>query len=160
MVEFSSPSLRTGRADLPHPALQLMVHLRGGLTNLRMGNCQRVQAMRGKESFRPAIMIETAAAASATTTMAKDAAQTHADPAVKIDKSPATAVLKVLKPAFQRPIDIQDDDRQAKAIVPSRLLTNRVFEFPQTLASRPALARFEVISQKIKAAGLRGIHDS
>ena len=130
LIEFSSPSLRTGRADLPHPALRLMVHLRGGLTNLRMGNCQRVQTMRGKESIRPAMMIEPAAASAATTTMAQDAAQTHADPAVKVDKSPATAVLKVLKPAFQRPIDVQDDDRQAIAVIPSRFLTNRVFEFP------------------------------
>src|SRR5215813_5890143 len=27
MIEFISPSLRTGRADLPHPALRLVVYL-------------------------------------------------------------------------------------------------------------------------------------
>ncbi len=160
MIEFSSPSLRIGRADFPHPALQLMVHLGRGLTNLRMGNCQGVQAVLGKEGIRPAMMIETAGTPSSTGTMTKDAAQTHTDPAIQHDKGHAAAMLKVLKPSLQRPIHVQDDDRQAIAVGPLRFLADGVFEFPETLLSRPTLARFKVVSQKVKSSRLRRIDDS
>src|SRR5215468_1966904 len=51
-----SPSLRTGRADLPHPALQLVVLPARGLTGQTMGVRQRVQPPFGKERIRPALM--------------------------------------------------------------------------------------------------------
>jgi hypothetical protein len=47
-----SPSLRTGRADLPHPALQSVVLPPRGLTGQRMGSRQGEQAQRGKESIQ------------------------------------------------------------------------------------------------------------
>src|SRR5438552_18202845 len=108
MIEFSSPSLRTGLADLPHPALRLMVHLRRGLTGLRMGGCQGIQAMHSKESIGPAMMIDAAAAPSATLTMAENTTHTHTDPAIQRTICHAAAVLNILKPSLQRPVHVQD----------------------------------------------------
>ena len=42
--------------------------------------------MLGKESIGPAIVIETAAAPSATMTVAEDTAQTHPNPAIQYNK--------------------------------------------------------------------------
>jgi hypothetical protein len=115
--------------------------------------------MRGKEGIRPAIMIDSAAVASTTATMAKHTAQTHSNPAIQHDKRPAAAVLKVRKPTFQRPIHVRDDDRQAIAIIPPGFLADGVLQFPETLSPRPSLALFEVISQKIKTSRLHCIDD-
>jgi hypothetical protein len=96
--------------------------------------------MLGKESIRPAMMIQTTAATSPTTVVAQDAAQAHSNPAIQHDEGHAATVLKVLKPSFQRPIHVRDDDRQAIAVGPLRFLADRVSEFPKTLSTRPALA--------------------
>src|SRR6266480_6630372 len=50
-IAKDSPSLRTGQAGHPHPALQSVVLPPRGLTNLCMGNCQGEQPMLGKESI-------------------------------------------------------------------------------------------------------------
>src|SRR6266550_811503 len=139
MIEFSSPSLRTGRADLPHPALRLVVHLRRGLTYLRMGDCQREQAMLDKESVWPAMMIQPAAAPTSTVTNTENAAQAHTDPTIQDHESKTTAVLEVLKPSFHGPIDLQDDDRQAIAVRPFGFLANGILKLLETLSSRPPL---------------------
>src|SRR5947207_15677840 len=114
MIDFSSPSLRTGRADLPHPALRLMVDLRrGGSANLRMGDCQGEQAMLGKESVGPAIMIETTTSSATMMAPTQNATQSHADPRIQQRKRRPVTVAEVLKPSRQSPINVRDDDRQA-----------------------------------------------
>src|SRR5437016_10928391 len=119
MIEFSSPSLRTGRADFPHPALRLMVHLRrGGSANLRMGNRQGEQAMLGKESIGPAIMIETTTTPTTMMAPTQNATQSHADPRIQQRKRRPVTMSEVLKPSRQSPIHVRDDDRQATTIVP------------------------------------------
>jgi len=49
-----SPSLRTGQADFPHPALQLVVLPPRGLTRQRASVLQRKQPVLGEEGLRPA----------------------------------------------------------------------------------------------------------
>jgi hypothetical protein len=56
---LSSPSLRTGRADFPHPALQLVGHLTKGLTDGSMGCAQREQPKFRKEGMSPAGVVNT-----------------------------------------------------------------------------------------------------
>ena len=50
---LSSPSLRTGQADLPHPALQSVVHLRGltVITFPSMEVRQRINPCLAKKAF-------------------------------------------------------------------------------------------------------------
>ena len=116
--------------------------------------------MLGKESIGPAVMIDAAAAPATTRTTAQDTAQPHSNPAVHISKGVRAAVLKVLKPSFQRSIHVQDDDLQAITVIPLRLLPDRIPQFCETLSPRPSLTAFEVIPQKIKTTRLRRIHDS
>src|ERR1700722_5622986 len=67
-----SPSLRTGRADLPHPALQLVVLPLRGLTCLLMGCRQREQPLLQKESVGPAVMIGPSATAAKSLPLAQN----------------------------------------------------------------------------------------
>ena len=66
----------------------------------------------------------------------------------------AMTVLEVLKPASQGPIQVGDDGLQALSVVTPGLGSNRVFELVQALLARPTLARFEVVTQKVKAVVL------
>src|SRR5204863_4208912 len=52
------PSLRTGRADLPHPALRSMVLPARGLASLGMGVLQAEKPMLRKEGVGPAEIVE------------------------------------------------------------------------------------------------------
>ena len=115
--------------------------------------------MLNKERIGPATMIEAVAASSTTMTMAEDAAQTHTDPTVQCQEREPTAVLKVLEPSFQSPIDAQDDDRKTMPIVPFSFLTDGVAEFSQAPSARPSLTLLKVISEKIESSRLRCVDD-
>src|SRR5947209_15606976 len=78
-----SPSLRTGRAGLPHPALQLVVLPQRGLTGLYMGCHQTHQPLLGEKGIGPAMMVGSSATAFASGSATQDAAQAHAYPAVE-----------------------------------------------------------------------------
>ena len=54
---FRSPSLRTGLADFPHPALRFGGSPPRGLTLQRVGRSEREQPLRGKESIRPELIV-------------------------------------------------------------------------------------------------------
>src|SRR3954462_7543872 len=53
------PSLRTGLADLPHPALRLVVLPPRGLTELGVGCGKGKQPLLSKEGIRPAVVVQT-----------------------------------------------------------------------------------------------------
>lgn len=58
---FRPPSLRTGLADFPHPALQLMVLPQRGLNELRSGIPQIEQPEFSEEMIWPFLMVNTTA---------------------------------------------------------------------------------------------------
>ena len=124
-----------------------------------MGCDQREQPLRSKEVVEPTVMVRAAASAPASLTATQDAAQPHADPGIQDLEREAMTVLKVRKPASQRAVHARDDDRQALSLGPPSFTPNRVFELPQAFRARPLTPRLEVISQKVKAADLRGVHD-
>src|SRR5882672_3913773 len=99
MIEFISPSLRTGLADFPHPALQLMVLPTRGLTGQTMCGDQRVQPQFGKERVGPAMMIRTPPTPASPASLAQDASQTHPYPAIQSNKRGLQTVFEIPKPA-------------------------------------------------------------
>ena len=70
------------------------------------------------------------------------------------------AVLKISKPALQGSVQIDDGGRQALPVRAPGLGPNRVSKFPLTLPARPSLALLEMVTEKIEAPRLGGIHDS
>jgi len=67
--------------------------------------------MLGKERIGPIPVIETTAASVAAVAAAKDASQTHSNPAIQQRERRPVTMLKVLKPTLQGPIHVGDDDR-------------------------------------------------
>ena len=57
VAPFPHPAHRTGRADLPHPARQLVVLPTRGPTGQRMGSLQAEEPVLGKEVVGPAMMV-------------------------------------------------------------------------------------------------------
>ena len=69
-----------------------------------MGFFQAVQPLLGKEGVRPAEAVRATTDAAKAQPPAQDAPQASANPAIQRLERPAMAVLEVLKPAAQRPI--------------------------------------------------------
>src|SRR5947209_16922062 len=92
------PSLRTGHADLPHPALRLVVLPPRGLTGLRIGCGKGEQPLLSKEGIGPAVVIQAPGPSFALVTVAQDATQPHPGPLVQLLKDRPVAVLEVFKP--------------------------------------------------------------
>src|SRR6201997_403562 len=139
----ASPSLRTGLADLPHPALRLVVSPARGLADRLIGFLQTEQPTLGKEAVGPARLICTANIGnpSPLLLLAQQAPQPAAYPTVQVAEGPRPAVLEVAEPAPQRRIEMFDHPRKATARRPLRLRPHGVLELPQALLPRPALAR-------------------
>ena len=72
------PSLRTGRAGFPHPALQLMVLPPRGLNDQGMGSFHTEQPMLDKVGVGPAMKVLSTPAPAASRAFAENAPQTHA----------------------------------------------------------------------------------
>ena len=104
-------------------------------------------------------MIQSSTSTTSAFPLAEDRTQSHSYPSIQRSKRSAVAVLEILKPATQAPVDIGNDDLQAMPVAAMGVSTKGVFEFLDTLDSRPAQATFKVIPQKIESTGLRGIHD-
>jgi hypothetical protein len=73
------PSLRTGRADLPHPALQLVINLTRRPTGRDLGLRHAEQAQLGEVVVAPRLMICAPAAAALARALAQDRAKPAAD---------------------------------------------------------------------------------
>jgi hypothetical protein len=100
-IGMRRPSLRTGLADFPHPALQLVVLPRRGLAEFPMGVLKTEKDwFFSKEFIRPAKMIHIAAFAPCTlAALSQNTAQTTSYPAIKRRKCPLMAMLEILKPS-------------------------------------------------------------
>src|SRR5258708_3281214 len=88
----------------------------------------------------------------------EDTAQPHPYPLVQWREGSLMTMLEVLEPAPQRLVYRLDDDLQALPLVPARFTSDRSSQFGHTLAPRPAIPTFEVVSKKVKAAPLGGIN--
>src|SRR5271157_3009886 len=159
-MEFESPSLRTGQADLPHPALQSVVLPPRGLTGGGMGRHQREQPALRKVGFGPALMIRSASRSLSAPPAAQDAAQSHAHPTVQRGERGLMAVLKIPKPAPQGLIQIDEGGRQALPVRAPGLGSNCVSKFSLTLPAWPFAALLEMVAEKIEAPWLGGVHNS
>src|SRR5947209_14576420 len=97
-----------------------------GLTYRCKGRFQGEVPLLGKERFAPTLMIPSATASVQARTLAQDAPQAHAHPAVHGFERLPTTVLEVSEPAPQRPVYLRDDARQAVSVRPLRLGTDAV----------------------------------
>lgn len=112
-----------------------------------MGVLKTKQPKLLKEFIRPTKMIHLAADALCPfAAFPQDAAQSPPDPSVQHRKRPLVAVLEIFKPAFQCPVQIDCNNRQALAITTSGLGSDSVFEFLQTLLTRPTCASLKVVA--------------
>ena len=125
-----------------------------------MGRSQGEQPELRKVGIGPALMIRSASPTSQAMPMAQDAAQTHAHPVVQRGKRALIAVLEVAKPAVQGSIQIDDGGLQALPARAPGLGSNRVSKFPFTLPTRPFSALLEMVTEKIEAPRLGGVHNS
>jgi hypothetical protein len=123
-----------------------------------MGRCQVEQPLLGKVGIRPALMVRTPSFPTAASSLAEYTPQAHAYPAVEVRKSRAVAVLKILKPAPQRTVDIGNDHVQAAACRASCFRPYRVLELCQALSAREASMLHKPVAQKVKFIDF-GIHD-
>src|SRR5260370_41550882 len=67
---------------------------------------------------------------------------------------------EVPEPARQRLVQRLNDYSHAVPMSASLFIPNRRFQFGHTLSSRPAVATLKVITQKVKATTLPGVHDA
>ena len=134
---FAPPSLRTGQAGFPHPALQSVVLPSRGLTHRGMGCNQGEQPTLGEEGIGPALMVDAASGAALALAFTQDASQPHAQPPIQLRKRPEAAVLEVSKPALQRPVQVRDDGRETIPMATPGLGAQRVLQLIQALASGP-----------------------
>src|SRR5215471_9201253 len=148
-----SPSLRTGRADLPHPALQSVVLPARGLAGHDVGLLQAKQPKRGKVGIGPARLVGPICFGTPfpMASFAQDASQPAAHKAVFHAECRTVAVLEVFIPAPQRPVHVGDDLGHAVPRGPLGLCPDRIPELLAALLARPALAGLEVVAEKVKA---------
>src|SRR5438445_8749284 len=139
------PSLRTGLADFPHPALQLVISpLR--LARLRAGYGHREQPVFGEVGIGPELVVAHSHPAFQTVAFAQDGSHSSAYPTVQVSERTFLAVLEITKPSAQGAIHLRNDLFQAFAIGPSGFLANGFFELFQTLLARPFHAALKVIA--------------
>jgi hypothetical protein len=105
-------------------------------------------------------IIPTSATSVTAPAVSDDAAQSPQHPVIQVGEDEFSAMLEVLKPAAQSPIQVRDDGRKALPVRAPGLGSDRVLQLCQALASGPTFSPFEVIPQKVEAACRRGVHDS
>src|SRR6478735_9443587 len=102
--------LRTGRADLPHPALQSAVC---SVTEARKFSFSGVQQAEEPELLEvavgPALVINSTTSAFLTAPLSQDGAQSHADPAVDFSQHIGFDVFEVAIPAGQCSVEVRHD---------------------------------------------------
>src|SRR3954447_6002599 len=152
---LASPSLRTGRADFPHPALQLVVSTRPDEQLMSLGH--GVETQLPEVGIAPSVMIAAAAAASESHSVSKNAAKASSYPRIQQPEQIPGAVFEVLEPAAKDWIEGLNDPSEAIAVVAPCVFADRVLELSQTLLARGSSPLLEVIPQKVKAARCRCI---
>ncbi len=74
-----------------------------------MGCGKEVQPVLGKVGIWPALMVSPPTPSLAAATLAEDAAQAHAGPAIQAHVSGTGAMLEIAKPTAEGLIDVQDN---------------------------------------------------
>src|SRR6266508_1704731 len=116
--------------------------------------------MRFKVCIWPSLIIATSSASASPLSASQDASESHPNPAIYRSKDVVMTMFEVFKPAHQVSIQRGDDPFQALPVVAFGHATDAVFEFLQTLPSRPFLALLEMVSEKVKSSWRRRIHHS
>src|SRR5260370_1259135 len=150
---FRPPSLRTGQAVLPHPALQSVDSLQR-LTRYLPGCGHREQPELREVPIGPANVGPTPSGAALSMASAQDASQSHPHPAVDGRKRRPVPVLEVLEPASQYRVEAGDDGFQAVAIVSLREVADLVLELHEALAARPLLVALEAVAEEVESSRL------
>src|SRR5437667_10138672 len=139
------PSLRTGRADFPHPALQLVISpLR--LARLGAGCGHREQPAFGEVGIRPELVVSHSDPPFQVVALAQDGSQSSAYPTVQVSKRTFLAVLEIRKPSTQGAVHLRNDLFHAFAVGPSGFLANGFFELFQALLAWPSHAALKVVA--------------
>src|SRR5882724_6230132 len=133
---FRSPSLRTGLAVFPHPALQSVVLPASGLTNRCMGCDKGEQPLFGKEGVGPAVVIVPASASFPAMPAPQNASQPRPDQSVQRCERVAVAMLEVRIPPARTRVHSCDYGLQTLPIAASGLFSNRTFDLVQALLAR------------------------
>src|SRR5687768_16171085 len=134
-TRYGPPSLRTGRADLPHPALRLVVsatRLDEQLVGLEHG--EKTQLL--KVGIRPSLVIPAASQSPPALTFAQDGSESSPDEPIDTIKVEGAAVFEVLEPASQDHIELLDDRAQTLSVGSECLLVDRILELSQALLAR------------------------
>ena len=110
--------------------------------------------MLGKVGVWPSLMVGSPSSAPTPAALAQDAAKPHPHPTVEAPECGPVAVLEVLIPAPQGPVDVRDDLPEAVAVGAAGLGPYRVLDLPQAPLAGPAIAPLEVVAQEVEAAAL------
>ena len=102
---LSRPSLRTGQAGLPHPALPKVSALSGGWLSSLPKFLQVEQLQFGEVTVGPSLVVTPASAATSAVALAQDSAQAAPDVAVESAEGPAVAAPEVTVPAAQHRVE-------------------------------------------------------
>src|SRR5947207_660543 len=156
---FRPPSLRTGRADFPHPALRLVGSLQR-LTRCCPGCGHREQPELREVDVGPANVGPPPPGASLSVATAQNASQPHSHPSIQRRERPSVSVFEVLKPTSQYGVEAVDDGLEAVAVVPLREAADVVLELREAFLSRPLLACFEVVAEEVETSGLAHVDQS
>jgi len=127
-----------------------------------MGILKTKQPKLLKEFIRPAKMIHFATDPfDPFAAFPQDAAQSASNPTIQYRKRPLVAVLEILKPAFQSPVQMGCDIGQTLAVASSGLGSDRVFEFLKAILAGPSCTSFKVVAKKIKSLSrFAYVHDA
>src|ERR1700675_581424 len=148
---FGLPALRTVRAVFPHTALPSVVSS-SGVSRSTPGCVECEQPGSCEECVGPALVVGvTATVAGTLFLLAQERAQPSADELVEHNEGAGMSVLEVAEPAAQRPIEIDDDAREAVAPRTSRLHPDSVLEAGQALLADQPPSGFEPIAEEVEA---------
>src|SRR3990172_7801799 len=153
------PSLRTGRADLPHPALRSVVRFHGLAKQLVvLGETEEPKLL--EVGIRPSEVVMTSSPAFSFRAFSQNAPQPHQY--VRIDgiERSTRAVFEVLEPASQCRIHPFDDLRQCFTARAGRLLANAAAQLLLARRPRVAVVAEESVSQKVEPRPNHGVDDT
>ena len=150
------PSLRTGRAGLPHPALQSVGAYCCDCPCPLVFRCQGQQPTAGKPLVPPALMGRSHPLPGMAPALFQQAAQSAPHVAIHRRKHVAFAVLEIPIPAAHRAVHVGHDGPQAPPVRPQCLGPHALFQLLQALLSWPSHAPLEVIGGQ-EFSGLRHV---
>ena len=118
---MSRSPLRTGLADLPHPALQLVVCSISETDDFRdFGFQQAKEPKFGEVAVGPALVVSASTSAFAAASLSQDGAQSHAYPSANTYKFVVLGVFEVAIPTGKHPVDVCHDGFHAFSVGPPR----------------------------------------